>query len=60
MAQELEHQDPAPPAMIKKGCQISLMWPCTTDAEALTIKAAIDDIVKDIKDKRYTFQITEM
>jgi len=60
MAGEPEHQDPAPPAVMKKGCQISLMWPCKTDDEALAVKKAIDAIVSDIKDKRYTFQITEM
>jgi len=60
MAETQEHQDPPPPPMIKKGCQISLMWPCQSDDEALAVKKAIDELVKDITDKRYTFQITEM
>ncbi len=60
MADPQEHQDPPPPAMMKKGCQISLMWPIKADDEALDVKKAIDTIVADIKEKRYTFQITEM
>lgn len=44
----------------KKACQISLMFPVEDDKEAFGIKQAIDIIVGDIKDKRYTFNITEM
>lgn len=60
MAEPEEPKHPQSPDMLKKGCQISLMWPCKDDEEALAVKRAIDDIVKDIKEKRYTFQITEM
>lgn len=45
--------------MPKKACMINLMFAIDNDKEALTIKELIDNAVKDIKDKRYTFQIVE-
>ena len=44
----------------KKGCNISLMFPIDTDAEALAIKAKFDEAVSGLNHKRYTFQISEM
>ena len=52
---EQQQQTPMP----KKSCMINLMFPVTEDIEALDIKHVIDDALKDIKDKRYTFQINE-
>jgi len=46
--------------MPKKSCVITIMFPIEQDAEALKIKAVVDDSIKDMKDKRYTFQITEI
>jgi len=44
----------------KKGVSIQLMFPCESDEVAIGIKAKIDDIVKDIPEKRYTFSISEV
>lgn len=52
-----EHPQNTP--MPKKSCVLTLMFPVTDDAEALAIKKILDEAVKDMKDKRYTFQITE-
>ena len=38
---------------------ITLMFPVKDDAEGLVIKQVLDDAIKEIPDKRYTFQITE-
>ena len=48
-------QTPMPP----KSCMITLMFGIDTDAEALEVKKVIDEAIKDIKKKRYTFQINE-
>jgi len=53
----LQEQAPKPP---KKACQISIMFPVDDDQKALDVKKAIDVIVKDIQDRRYTFNISEM
>ena len=45
--------------MPKKSCMITLMFPVTGDTEALAVKQVLDDAIKDITDKRYTFQINE-
>lgn len=47
------------PPMPKKACMINLMFPVTDDKDALAIKQGIDEIVKDIVEKRFTFQIIE-
>lgn len=52
--------EPIPTAHMRKACQISLMFPVEDDADALSVKAAIDAVIHDVKDKRYTFNITEM
>jgi len=45
--------------MPKKACVINLMFPVTSDTEALAVKQVLDDAVKEIPEKRYSFQITE-
>lgn len=60
MAETQEHKGTPTPPQIKKGCQISLMFPVASDDEALAVKKAIDDVLPDVENKRYTFQITEM
>lgn len=45
--------------MPKKACLITIMFECTDDKQAFTMKGQIDDMVKDIPQKRFTFQITE-
>lgn len=45
--------------MPKKSCMITIMFPVTDDSEALRTKQNIDDALKDVRDKRYTFQINE-
>ena len=45
--------------MPKKACVITLMFPVEDDTDALAVKQVLDDAIKDVKDKRYTFQITE-
>ena len=45
--------------MPKRSCMITLMFGIDNDAEALAIKKVIDEAVKDIKEKRYTFQLNE-
>jgi len=60
MADEQEHPNSPVPPLIKKGCQISLMFPVKNDEEAMAIKKLIDKAVPDVEHKRYTFQITEM
>jgi len=57
MTEEIVQPQPTP--IPKKSCLVNLMFPVTDDAEALAVKQVIDDAVKDMKDKRYTFQITE-
>ena len=44
----------------KKGVSIQIMFPCESDNEALAIKKRIDDVVKDVTEKRYTFSISEV
>lgn len=48
------------PKMIRKACQIMVMFPVDQDEEALAIKKAIDGVVGDIPDKKYNFSINEM
>ena len=43
----------------KKGCVINLMFPVVNDSDAIAVKQQIDNAVKNIKDKRLTFQIVE-
>lgn len=46
-------------SMPKKSCMVTLMFGIETDAEALALKKVIDEQVKNIEKKRYTFQINE-
>lgn len=45
--------------MPKKSCIITLMFAVDTDEEALHVKKILNEVVKNIKDKRYSFQINE-
>ena len=47
-------------SMPKKSCMITLMFGIDNDQQALDVKKQVDVIVKDIKDKRYNFQINEV
>lgn len=60
MSEEPKQTPPGVPPTMKKGCHISLMFPCDTDDEALAVKKAIDGCIPDVEGKRYNFQITEM
>ena len=46
--------------MPKKSCMITLMFGIESDQTALNIKKQLDEIIKDIKDTRYNFQINEV
>jgi hypothetical protein len=50
---------PQTPPMPKKVCMVQLMFPIDNDKDALDVKQQIDAVIKDIKDKRFTFQIIE-
>jgi len=60
MADEQEPNESGKPKKPHKACQIMLMFPVDNDADALAVKAAIDIVAADIKDKRYNFSINEM
>ncbi len=60
MAETDKPKDLPEPPHIKKGVSIQIMFPCEDDDYALAIKAQIDDVVKDIPEKRYTFSISEV
>jgi len=52
-------EKPTPEPMPKKSCMITLMFACPTDQQAIDVKGKIDEIVKDIAPKRYSFSINE-
>ena len=56
--EEPKQAPPKPGA--KKGVSIQIMFPCESDEVAIGVKGKIDDIVKDIPEKRYTFSISEV
>jgi len=60
MTETPEPKPAIPQPGAKKGVSIQIMFPCESDDEAIAIKAKIDDIVKDITEKRYTFSISEV
>ncbi len=60
MAKEQEPKQSEPKPGAKKGVSIQIMFPCENDDYALTVKNAIDIVVKDIPEKRYTFSISEV
>lgn len=47
------------PEVPPKSCIITVMFAVATDEMALNVKKHIDDALKDIPEKRYTFQINE-
>jgi len=52
-----EHSEQTP--MPKKSCMITIMFGIENDTEALAVKEKLDDALKDIKEKRYSFGINE-
>lgn len=46
--------------MPKKSCMFTIMFGIENDCAALAVKEKIDEAVKDIDPKRYTFQINEV
>lgn len=52
-------EEPKKTPMPKKSCMITVMFGIENDSEALDVKQTIDEALKDIEDKRYTFQINE-
>ena len=60
MADTEEPKQSLPKPGAKKGVSIQIMFPCENDDYGLTIKKAIDIVVKDIPEKRYTFSISEV
>ena len=60
MAEEREPKQSEPKPGAKKGVSIQIMFPCENDGYAISVKKAIDDVVKDIPEKRYTFSISEV
>lgn len=51
----LTEQKPMPKAY----CMVTLIFPITGNEQALHVKEVIDHAIKDVKDKRYTFQIVD-
>lgn len=47
------------PTEHKKGCVITVMLSGVEDTDALKVKQAIDNLIKNVKEKRLTFQIIE-
>jgi len=45
--------------MPAKSCMITLAFGIKTDEEALAVKKVVDEAIKDIEKKRYTFQIIQ-
>ena len=45
--------------MPNKSCMITIMFGIENDAEALAVKEKLDDALKGIKEKRYSFGINE-
>ena len=60
MADEQEQPQLPDKASQKKGVSIQIMFPCESDDVAIGIKKQIDEVVKDIPEKRYTFNISEV
>lgn len=52
-----EHPEQTP--IPNKSCMITIMFGIKTDAEALAVKEKLDEALKDIKEKRYSFGINE-
>ncbi len=60
MEETPKQQDSGKPTALRKACQIMIMFPVEDDADAMAIKANIDEIVLNLKDKKYNFSINEM
>ena len=60
MEEEPKQPQLPPKCQPKKGVSIQIMFPCESDDVAIAIKKQIDLVVKDIEEKRYTFNISEL
>lgn len=54
-----ESKLPQPLPLPKKSCMITLMFEIQDMELPLQINSSIQDLIKDIEKKRYTFQIDE-
>ena len=45
--------------MPKKSCMVTIMFPIDSNEEAMAAKEYFDNAVREMKEKRYTFQIVE-
>jgi len=52
-------ESPNTPPTPKKACIINLMFSINSNEDAMLIKEKVDELAKNIKEKRYTFQIVE-
>lgn len=52
-----ETQTPKP--LPKKGVMVTITFPIESDTEAIEVKQQLNEALKDVKDKRFTFQIFE-
>ncbi len=60
MTENSEQPKTPKPNQPKKGVSIQIMFPCESDDSAMIIKKRIDEVVKDVTEKRYTFSISEV
>lgn len=60
MAGQPEQQREPLTTQHKKGVSIQIMFPCDDDDGAILIKKRIDEVIKDVTEKRCTFTITEI
>jgi len=44
----------------KEVCSITIMFPVTSDEQALDIKTKVSELVKDVEGVRFDFRITVM
>lgn len=55
----MDNENMVVPTVPPKSCLITVMFPIASDDEAMAIKKAINEALKDVKEKRFTFQINE-
>lgn len=55
MSEERPQRVPLPP----KSCMITVMFPIQDDQQAYDLKKLLNEFLKDLPDKRFTFQINE-
>lgn len=59
MTENIPQAKPQLPDTPKRVCSISIMFPIENDEQALQLKQAIDQVIPDVPNKRYNFQIIE-